>query len=391
MKRKICIITGSRAEYGLLKPLITELKKDDRVKLQLIATGMHLSPEFGLTYKEIEKDKFKINERIEVLLSSDTPIGISKAMGLGIISFAEALQRLRPDIIVVLGDRYEIFAAVSAALIARIPVAHIHGGELTEGAFDDSLRHAITKMSHLHFTSTNEYRKRVIQMGENPRNVFNVGALGIDNIKKIKFLSKAELEKQLNFKFDKPTFLVTYHPVTLENNTSEKQFGELLKALDHFKNFKIIFTKPNADTNGRIIVKMIEGYVKKNKERCISFTSMGQVKYLSTLKYVKMMIGNSSSGIIEMPSFQKPTINIGERQKGRIFSKLVVQSNPDERSITKAIEKGLNENLRKKNEDNLNPYDGGNTSMKIKNILLRKFSESVKKNFYDLNYKNFRN
>lgn len=386
MKRKICVITGSRAEYGLLKPLITELKKDKRAKLQVIVTGMHLSPEFGLTYKEIEKDGIKIDEKIEILLSSDTSIGISKAMGLGMISFSESFNRLKPDLIIGLGDRFELFSAVSVAVIFGIPIAHIHGGEITEAAFDDCLRHAITKMSNLHFTSTEVYRKRVIQMGENPKRVFNVGALGVDNIKKMKLLSKKKLENELNFKIDKPTFLVTYHPVTLERNSSEKQFKELLLALDHLKDYKVIFTKPNADTDGRIIIKMIDDYVEKNRERCLVFTSLGQLKYLSTLKYINAMIGNSSSGIIEMPFFKKPTVNIGDRQKGRMLANSVILCEPNKQSIIDAVEKGLDLKFKRSMRDINNIYGDGNSAVKIKKHLLNTdLRKLIKKEFFDIN------
>lgn len=327
-KRKICIITGSRAEYGLLRPLIEEIKNDADIQLKLIVTGMHLSPEFGLTYQEIEKDKIIINEKIEILLSSDTPIGISKSMGLAMMGFAEAYERLKPDIIVVLGDRFEIFSAVASALVSRIPVAHISGGEITEGVFDDSFRHSITKMSHLHFTSTEEYRKRVIQLGEEPKRIFKVGEIGLDNIRRLKLLSKIELEKRLDFKFNKHNLLVTFHPVTLEYKTSGTQFKNLLNEIDKLKDTNIIFTKSNADTYGRIINQMIDNYVKENSDKSKAFTSMGQLLYLSTMKYVDGIVGNSSSAIIESPSFKIGAINIGDRQKGRIKAKNVIDCEP---------------------------------------------------------------
>jgi GDP/UDP-N,N'-diacetylbacillosamine 2-epimerase (hydrolysing) len=307
MKRKICVVTGTRAEYGLLYWLMKEIESNKDLELQLIITGMHLSPEFGLTYKEIEKE-FKIDKKIEMLLSSDTPVGISKSMGLAQISFAEAYDELKPDIVVVLGDRYEIFSAVSAALVSRIPIAHIHGGEITEGAIDEAFRHSITKMSHIHFTATEEYRKRVIQLGENPDRVYNVGAMGIENIRRIKLLSKEEFEKSINFKLNEKNILVTFHPVTLENNTAENQFSELLEAIDKLKNTNIIFTKANSDTDGRIINKMIDEYVLKNRHKAIAFTSLGQLRYLSAMQYVDAVVGNSSSGIVEDPSFKIGTV-----------------------------------------------------------------------------------
>jgi len=384
MKKKICIFTGTRSEYGLLKPLIEELQNEPTIELQLLITGMHLSAEFGLTYKEISLEGFSRVERVEILLSSDTPIAVSKAMGLGLISFAEAFDRLKPNLIIGLGDRFELFSAVSAALVSRIPVAHIHGGEKTEGAYDEGFRHAITKMSHLHFTSTEEYRRRVIQLGENPKHVFNVGALGIDNIKKMKLLSLKELQKPISFKLDKPFFIVTFHPVTLEKNTSEMQFSELLKALDYFSDYKIIFTKPNADNDGRIIIKMIDDYVQNNKHRCIGFESLGQLRYLSSLKHAEMMIGNSSSGLIEMPSFKKPTVNIGDRQKGRIIPKSLIQCVPKEDKIIKAINQGLSKEFRVKCGDNINPYGDGTASRKISEVLTGfDFNNLIKKHFFD--------
>ena len=318
MKKKICVVTGTRAEYGILKPLLRKVKEDNELELQLVVTGMHLSPEFGLTYKQIEEDNFRISEKVEILLSSDTPIGISKSMGLAMISFSEVFDRLKPDLLVLLGDRYEMLSVASSAMVARIPIAHIHGGETTEGAIDEAIRHSVTKMSYLHFTSTEEYRKRVIQLGENPNRVFNVGAMGVEEILNTNLLSKEELEKELDFKIDSKTALVTFHPVTLEENTSEEQFQNILDALDNFKDLKVIFTKANSDTDGRIINKMIDEYVIKNKGKAKAFTSLGQLKYYSTIKYTDFVLGNSSSGILEVPTFKKPTINIGDRQKGRI-------------------------------------------------------------------------
>jgi len=384
--KKICVITGTRAEYGLLRPLIEKIKNDKDLRLQLIATGMHLSPEFGLTYKEIIKDGYDIDEKIEILLSSDTPIGISKSMGLTLISFSEAYQRLKPDIIVVLGDRYEIFAAVSAASIAKIPVAHLHGGETTEGAFDEGFRHCITKMSYLHFTSTKEYRQRVIQLGEHPDRVFHVGAIGIENINKFKLLSKKELEEDIGFVFGKRTILVTYHPVTLERNTSKEQFQNLLNAFDEIDNLKIIFTKANSDTDGRIINKMIDEYVRDNKEKAIGFTSMGQIRYLSTMKYVDAVVGNSSSGIIEAPTFKVPTVNIGDRQKGRIQADTIINCKPIKNEIIVSLEKALSEDFKDKIRYAENPYGDGDVSYKIINVIKKELSQNVnlKKKFYNI-------
>lgn len=386
--KKICVITGTRADYGLLRPLIKKIKRDNYFKLQLVATGMHLSPEFGLTYKEIESDGLIIDEKVEMLMSSDTSIGISKSMGLSMIGFADVFSRLNPDMILVLGDRYEIFSAVSSALSFRIPVAHIHGGETTEGAIDESMRHSITKMSHLHFTSTETYRNRVIQLGENPGRVFNVGAIGIDSIKELNLLEKDQLEKDIKFKFGNRTAIVTFHPVTLENSSSEEQFKELLNALDKFEDLKIIFTKSNSDTDGRIINKMIDEYVNNNIDKAIAFTSMGQLRYLSSLQYVDLIVGNSSSGIIEVPSFNIPTINIGDRQKGRIQAETVINCKPVESEIYKSIEKGLSDEFKIRIKHAENPYGQGKVIEiiieKLKQFLTEK-NNNLKKTFYDIN------
>ena len=383
-KRKICVVTGSRAEYGLLYWLMKEIQNDLDLELQLIVTGMHLSPEFGLTYTEIEKDGFVINKKIEMLLSSDTSIGISKSMGLAQISFAEAFDNLKPDLIVVLGDRYEIFSTASAAMIACIPIAHLHGGETTEGAFDEAIRHSITKMSHMHFTATEEYRNRVIQLGEQPSRVYNVGALGIENINRLDLLSKDEFEDSINFKLGLKNILVTFHPVTLENNTSKNQFQELLNAIDELKETKIIFTKANADTDGRVLNRMVDQYVL-DKTNAIAFTSLGQLRYLSAMQYVDVVIGNSSSGIIEFPSFKKPTINIGDRQKGRIQAESVINCIPEKKSILKSIEKSYSPKFIKKFSIIENPYGNGNTAPKILEIIKSiELNNIIKKQFYNI-------
>ena len=301
MERKICVVTGTRAEFGLLYWLIKAIQEDTDLILQLLVTGMHLSPEFGLTYQEITEAGFKIDKKIENLLSSDTPIGISKSMGLAQISCAEAFDELKPDIIVVLGDRFEIFSAVASAMIGRIPIAHLHGGESTEGLIDEPIRHSITKMSQLHFTATEAYRKRVIQLGEQPSRVFNVGTPGLDNIYKLRLLSREQFEKSINFKLGKRNIIITFHPVTLEFSTSRKQFQNILDVLDQLKETKIIFTKPNADTDGRIIINMIDEYVARNLDKACSFVSLGQLRYLSALRHVDAIVGNSSSGLTEAP------------------------------------------------------------------------------------------
>ena len=382
--KKICVVTGTRAEYGLLYWLLKEIEADKELELQVIVTGMHLSPEFGLTYKEIEKE-FKINKKIEMLLSSDTSVGISKSMGLAQISFAESYDELKPDILVVLGDRYEIFSATSAAMIARIPIAHIHGGEKTEGAFDESIRHSITKMSHLHFTATDEYKNRVIQLGEDPSRVFNVGGMGIENIKRLKLLSKDEFEKSIEFKLNIKNILVTFHPVTLENSTAKEQFQQLLDAIDELEDTNIIFTKANSDTDGRVINQMIDEYVTKNSHKSIVFTSLGQLRYLSALQYVDAVVGNSSSGLAEAPSFKIGTINIGDRQKGRIKASSVIDCEPNKDSILKSFEKLYSKEFQETLKTIINPYGDGYASKKIVEILKNVNLENIlKKSFYDL-------
>lgn len=384
MKRKICVVTGTRAEYGLLYWLMKEIESDKDLELQLIVTGMHLSPEFGLTYKEIEKE-FKIDKKIEMLLSSDTSIGISKSIGLAQISFSESFEELKPDIVVVLGDRYEIFSAVSTAMIAKIPIAHLHGGETTEGAFDESIRHSITKMSHFHFTATEEYKNRVIQLGEEPNRVFNVGGMGIENIKRLKLSSKEEFESSINFKLNKKNILVTFHPVTLENATAKEQFQELLDAIDELESTNIIFTKANSDTYGRVINQMIDEYVAKNSDKSIEFASLGQLRYLSALKYIDVVVGNSSSGLLEAPSFKIGTINIGDRQKGRIKAKSVIDCEPNKISILNAFENAYSKNFQEELKFVQNPYGEGCASEQIIKVLKNiNLDNILKKSFYDL-------
>lgn len=382
--RKICVVTGTRAEYGLLYWLMKEIRADKDLQLQIIVTGMHLSPEFGLTYKEIEKD-FIIDKKIEILLSSDSSVGVSKSIGLAQISFSEAFEELKPDMVVMLGDRYEIFAAASSATVSKIPIAHLHGGETTEGAFDESFRHCITKMSHLHFTATHEYSNRVIQLGEHPSRVFNVGALGIENIKRLNLLSKGEFEESIDFQLNKKNLLVTFHPVTLENSTSQEQFQKLLDAFDQLDETNIIFTKANSDTDGRIINQMIDQYVKENSSNCIAFTSLGQLRYLSALQYVDVVVGNSSSGIIEVPSFKIPTIDIGDRQKGRVRAKSVINCLPQKEEILNALQEVYNVTFQEKLESIQNPYDNGLASLRIKDkIKSENLSKLLKKQFYNL-------
>lgn len=385
--KRIGIMTGTRAEYGLLKPLMQEINKDNDLELYLIVSGMHLSPEFGMTYKEIEEDGFQINAKVEMLLSSDSPAGISKSIGLGVIGFADEFQRADLDMLILLGDRYEALSAAICALVMRIPIAHLHGGELTEGAIDEGIRHSITKMSYLHFTSTEQYRNRVIQLGENPERVFYVGALGVENIKKINLMTKEELERSIHFEIDENTVIVTYHPVTLENNTVEEQFLNLLEVLDRNPKIRMIFTKANADTNGRIVNELIDKYAAQNSERACAFVSLGQKRYLSALKYCRIVIGNSSSGIIEAPSFGKPIINIGDRQKGRICADSVINCGYTQQEIQQAMETALTEEFENKARNCRNPYEKENTAANIISVIkdyLLNDKIKLKKGFYDI-------
>lgn len=382
---KICIATGTRAEYGLLKPLIDQIRLTAGYELQLLVTGAHLSPEFGLTYKLIEEDGLKINAKVEMLLSSDTPEGIVKSMGLGLIGFTDALKRLNPDLIVILGDRYEMLALASAALIFKIPIAHIHGGEITEGAYDDAIRHSISKMSHLHFTSTEEYRNRVIQLGEQPDRVFNVGAIGLDNIRSLNLLSLEELSSNLGVEFKKYNYLVTFHPETLADHSVEEQFQILLDVIDSQKESFFIFTKANADTDGRVINDLIDRYVSKNRSKSIAYTSMGQLRYLSAMKYVTAVVGNSSSGIIEAASFRVSTINIGNRQKGRIQGENVINVSANKLEIEHAFVLVKDEEHIARLNQVVNPYGSGESAVKIINILqTMEFKTLLTKSFYTI-------
>jgi GDP/UDP-N,N'-diacetylbacillosamine 2-epimerase (hydrolysing) len=384
MSRKICVVTGSRAEYGLLRWVMEGIRQAPGLELQIVATGMHLSPEFGLTFREIEQDGFQIDGKVEMLLSSDTPSGVAKSMGLGLIGFGDVLQKLQPDLLLVLGDRFEIFPAVAAAMVARVPVAHLHGGETTEGAFDEAIRHSITKMSHLHFVAAEEYRKRVIQLGEQPDRVFLVGGLGIDNIKKLALLERPALEKSLGFKFADRNLLVTFHPVTLETATSADQMTELLAALDTLSDTNLIFTMPNADTDGRILIGMIEQFVASHAN-ARAYTSLGQLRYLSCVSQVDGVLGNSSSGLIEVPSFCKGTVNIGDRQRGRLKAESVIDCSPDRQSINAAIQQLYSSSFQTKLKTVRNPYGEGGASDKIVQVLKEYPLESIlKKSFHDL-------
>jgi GDP/UDP-N,N'-diacetylbacillosamine 2-epimerase (hydrolysing) len=384
MTRKICVITGTRAEYGLLRWVMQGIKDDPELALQIIATGMHLSPEFGFTYQAIEQDGFRIDRRVEMLTSSDTAVGMAKSMGLGLIGFADALHELQPDLIVVLGDRFEIFAAVSAALVARIPVAHLHGGETTEGAFDEALRHSITKMSHLHFVAAEAYQQRVIQLGEQPDRVFLVGGLGIDNIERLPLLDRATLEASLDFKLGQKNLLITFHPVTLETATAARQMEELLAALADLKDTHLIFTLPNADTDGRALIKIVEQFAMQYAN-ARAYTSLGQLRYLSCIAHVDGVVGNSSSGLAEVPSFKKGTINIGDRQRGRLQAASIINCEPNRVSIAAALERLYSTGFQLGLSQVINPYGEGGASEKIvRTVKHYAIGGIVKKRFYDL-------
>lgn len=378
MQKKVAVFTGTRAEYGLLYWLLYDIKADADLQLQLIVSGSHLSPEFGLTYRQIETDGFVISEKIEILLSSDSSVGIVKSMGLALIGLADSLSRLQPDVLVLLGDRFEALAAAQTAMLMKIPVMHIHGGEITEGATDDAIRHAITKLSYLHATSTEAYRQRVIQLGEAPQRVHNVGALGLDHLTRSKLLSLPQLAEALSFKLQQPYFVVTYHPVTLANEPPQASFDALLSALDQFQQYQIILTYPNADEGGRQIIDRLQQYAASQPARVLAVPSLGQLRYLSTIKHADVVIGNSSSGIVEAPAFKTPSVNIGLRQQGRLAAASVFHTDINSDNIKKCISLALS----KKNEQVLNPYGEGGVSTKIIKILkLFKF-DPVKK-FYD--------
>ena len=319
-----------------------------------------------------------------MLLSADTPTATTKSLGLGIIGFADAYNDLKPDMVVILGDRYEMLGAASAALLANIPIAHISGGDVTEGAYDDAIRHSITKMSHLHFTSTEVYRNRVIQLGEEPSRVYNVGSTGIDNIKQLQLMDKKSLEENLGFEFGDNCILVTYHPETINGQGAAIQFQQLLNALDRI-DCRIIFTKPNSDSDGRVIIDMIDEYVSSHSEKAVCYTSLGYVRYLSSLQYVQAVVGNSSSGLIEVPSFGIPTVNIGDRQKGRLHAESVINCPTEESDIYNALKTALSSEFKLKARNVANPYEKKGSNDKIFDALLNCEPKSLlKKHFYDL-------
>jgi UDP-N-acetylglucosamine 2-epimerase (non-hydrolysing)/GDP/UDP-N,N'-diacetylbacillosamine 2-epimerase (hydrolysing) len=384
--RTICIVTGTRAEYGLLYWLMREVQDDPDLELQVVATGMHLSPEFGLTYQEIEDDGFEIDETVEMLTSSDSPVGIAKSMGLGTIGFADALQRLDPDVLVLLGDRYEILSVAQTALVARIPIAHIHGGEATKGVIDDPIRHALTKLSHYHFVTAQPFRDRVIQMGEHPERVFQVGAPGLDHFERMELMNRDEFETSIDFGLGERSCIVTYHPVTLSESSPAEPFAELLAALDSIPDLRIIFTKSNADTEGRVINQMIDEYVQSHRDRACAFTSLGQRRYLSALHHVDAVVGNSSSGLIEAPAVPVPTVNLGDRQGGRLRAASVIDCEEEEASISDALDRALSSTFRNHIRDVTSPYGDGHASSRIKETVkdMPLGERILKKGFYDM-------
>jgi GDP/UDP-N,N'-diacetylbacillosamine 2-epimerase (hydrolysing) len=382
--KKICVVTGTRAEYGLLRWVIQGINDSSELELQVIATGTHLSPEFGLTHRDIETDGFRIDHKVEMLLSSDTSVGVTKSMGLAMCGFADALDELKPDMLLVLGDRYEIFAAAAAATIARIPIAHLHGGEATEGAFDEAMRHSITKMSHLHFVAAEEYRQRVIQLGEAPDRVFRVGGLGIDSILKLQLLSREDLENALEFRLGPRNLLATYHPATLEQGKAAAQMAELVAALETLRDTHIIFTMPNADTESRVLSQLIEQFVRRHSKTTKAFTSLGQLRYLSCIRHVDGVVGNSSSGLTEVPSLRKGTVNIGDRQRGRLKASSVIDCDPARSDIQRAIHRLYEEDFQAGLANVVNPYGQGGASERIVETLeCCDLSTLLKKRFHD--------
>jgi len=385
--KKICVITATRAEYGLLRPLMIKLRESEEFQLQILATGAHLSPEFGLTYRFLEEDGFKIDEKVEMLLSSDTAIGIVKSMGLGMIGYSEAFARLAPEAIIILGDRYEMLSVASTAAIFNIPVIHLHGGEITEGAYDDAIRHAITKLSALHFTSTEDYRQRVIQMGERPENVHNVGAIGLDNIVDLQLLTREQLEENLGIYLKKYNYQVTFHPETLSHFSSKDQFQVLLNAIEKQQDSYFVFTKANADTDGRIINQMIDEFVYKNPDKASAYISLGSLRFLSVVNICDAIVGNSSSGIIEAPSLGTATINIGDRQRGRTQADTVLNCAIEEEDILHCFQQIKIAKDQKLRANAVNPYGIGGTSDKIMNILYAvDFKKLHVKEFYNINH-----
>ncbi len=391
LKRRICVITGSRAEYGHLFWLMKSLSADPKVQLQVVVTGMHLSATFGLTYKVILKDGFHIDAKVPILNYGNTQQGIAKAIGKGCGSFADCLTRLKPDMVVICGDRYEMLAAAIAAHVMGIPIAHLHGGETSQGAIDEAFRHSITKMSSVHFAATEQYRQRIIQLGENPKHVFNFGAPGLDHLWHQQLLNRHQLSETLHFDLSGQVAIATFHPVTLEQSAPTEQVRELLKALEK-TSLKVIFTKANADAGGEIINRLIETFCRKNPKRYHLTDNLGTQRYLSCLKHLDMMIGNSSSGIVESASFQLPVINIGDRQKGRLKAANVLDVPPRCQDIYRAIQQASSVSFKKSLARLRNPYvrfKSGDISQRIKDVIVTwpLDSELLKKSFYDIAFR----
>lgn len=377
------MVTGSRAEYGLLYWLLKDIAADPELELQIIATGMHLSPEFGLTYRQIETDGFAIDAKVEMLLSADTPVAVTKSLGLGVIGFADSLDRLSPDIVVVLGDRFEILAAAQAAMLARIPLAHIHGGETSEGAYDEGMRHAISKMAHWHFVAAEPYRQRVVQLGEDPQRVFNVGAPGLDHLKRTPLLSRDELEQSLGMRLGQPLLLVTYHPVTLGERTPEASMEELLAALRDIDDACVVFTYPNADTGGRALRQAIDRFVGDHPLRMRGYASLGQLRYLSLMRQADAIVGNSSSGLTEAPALKKATVNIGDRQKGRLKASSVIDVPEIREEICAAIRRALSPEFREQLPQTRSLYGFGDASAAMVRQL-KATLPAIQKPFFDI-------
>lgn len=388
MKRRVCVVSGSRAEYGLLRWLMQGLQDSAVCQLQTVVTGMHLSPEFGSTWQAILDDGFDIDWKVEMLLGSDSAVAVTKSIGLGVTGFADAYAHLTPDIVVLLGDRFEVMAAATAALIAGIPIAHLHGGEVTEGAYDDAIRHAITKMAHLHFTAAEPYRARVIQMGEDPARVWCVGGFGLDGVKKLDKMSRAELEESLGIALNKTSLLVTFHPETASEASPAAQMAELLAALEE-TSAQLVFTLPNADNESRALFAMIEEFVGRDPSRAVAHASLGQRRYLSALAEVNAVVGNSSSGLIEAPAFLKGTVNIGSRQEGRLRAASVVDCVAERGAIAQAIAKVLEPGFRENLANLKNPYGDGGASARTVALIedwLQSGDSFAAKSFYELSH-----
>ena len=383
--RTICVVTGSRAEYGILSGLIGQLAQDDEVRLQLVATGMHLMPEFGLTYRAIEADGFRIDRKIEMMMAGDSPAGMAKSVGLGVLAFTDAFDALQPDVVVVLGDRFEMLAVAQAAFLTGFPVAHISGGEVTEGAIDDAVRHAITKLSHYHFVAAEAYRKRVIQLGEEPQRVFDVGDPGLDNLARLPLLDRVALCTELGLQAARPFLLVTHHPVTLGAEPAEPAMQALLDALDARPDHQVVITKSNADAGGRALSMMVDAYARANPGRVFAFTSLGRLRYLSAMRHCAAVVGNSSSGIVEAPAMHRPTVNIGTRQDGRLKATSIIDCANDRAAIGVALERALSAPFQASVAQTVSLYGQGNASTRIREILKQvPLARHQPKRFHDL-------